>query len=66
MMAWPTPCAAERQSMHLAGPWHRDDSAAARSIARWEDDGGRVGPPDEVWSSTSRGSMLPPPDARQS
>lgn len=41
MMTWPAPRNASHRERR-SGPWHRDDTAAALSIARWEDDGGRI------------------------
>lgn len=43
MITWPISRARhDRKSLHRSQPWHRDEAAAARSISRWEDDGGRV------------------------
>lgn len=52
MMTWPTPRHPTPRHPR-SGPWHRDDTAAALSIARWEDDGGRV-------VATSTAVNLPP------
>jgi len=41
MMTWPDPRNTSPREPR-SGPWHRDDTAAALSMARWEDDGGRV------------------------
>ncbi len=67
MIAWPIPRAAQRRSKRLSGPWHRDGTAAAHSIARWEDDGGRVNHlAKPAARPLSTGGTPSPPDARQS
>lgn len=48
MMAWQAIRAGSRPDPHRPlqqrfGAWHRDATASAFAIARWEDDGGLVG-----------------------
>ena len=52
MITWPTLHAkVHRASRRRPVLWHRDEAAAARAIARWEDDGGLI---DAGWGREAR------------
>lgn len=67
MIAWPIfRDKARRRSRTRAPSWHRDDIAAARSISRWEDDGGSVGiRPYPADARLSTDGHVLPPEARR-